>query len=581
MMFAILTSIGLAQPPDTTSTRSWVRGNDDTIYCVNPTGDGCLILTGVTRSDAYGDIWVAKTDANCDIEWERLIGGYLTDSGDFIEQTSDGGYILCGETWSWSGDISFGMYLAKLNPDGTLDWVQVRSDSGYNDVAICVREIADGDFIVTGEFSGRPHLWRVGPSGEERWLETYYFEDTGERIYYVCQTSDGGFVIAGQLIDDLGHNMALIKTDSAGELLWVNRYPDVYAENFSKAYCVEESRDGGLLVSGYFSDYQPNYADWILLKTDETGELLWETRISDVYTQGGHQLVETLDGGIVICGRYDSTEIVRSHIVKTDSLGNILWQNTLDGGESWSMCQMRDGSFAAAGPKNGIGVGPSEAMYLIKWEPDVEVELTPETTLFPSTGGTLVFDELMTNILITPTDIERWTLVLGSDDFYQAYPPITVTLQPGANVTNEDEQLIIPAGWPDGVYTVELHYGHHPDQMANMGLGTTQIQKGEVGVDDPDEVFTHQIPSEPMLSVYPNPFNATTTLTVFLPHPSEVTATVFNALGQQVGTLADGHFSAGTHTFTFDGSNLSSGLYFVHATVSGRVDLIQKVMLIR
>jgi hypothetical protein len=61
---------------------------------------------------------------------------------------------------------------------------------------------------------------------------------------------------------------------------------------------------------------------------------------------------------------------------------------------------------------------------------------------------------------------------------------------------------------------------------------------------------------------YPNPFDKTTTISVKLSTPSNLTLLVSNMLGQKVYEMNYGTVSAGTHTYTFDGSKLQSGIYF-------------------
>lgn len=79
----------------------------------------------------------------------------------------------------------------------------------------------------------------------------------------------------------------------------------------------------------------------------------------------------------------------------------------------------------------------------------------------------------------------------------------------------------------------------------------------------------------------PNPFNPTTTLRVALPRDADLTVTVYNILGQKVTLLADRRFRAGYHTLLFDGSNLASGIYFVHANVPGHLNQVRRVLLLR
>jgi len=80
---------------------------------------------------------------------------------------------------------------------------------------------------------------------------------------------------------------------------------------------------------------------------------------------------------------------------------------------------------------------------------------------------------------------------------------------------------------------------------------------------------------------YPNPFNPTTILTFTLPHASAVTLDVFDINGRNVGAgFKPAQMSAGTHSFSFDGGDLSSGIYFVRLQ-AGEYTNTQKIVLLR
>jgi len=79
---------------------------------------------------------------------------------------------------------------------------------------------------------------------------------------------------------------------------------------------------------------------------------------------------------------------------------------------------------------------------------------------------------------------------------------------------------------------------------------------------------------------YPNPFNPITTMTLTMPLAGEIKVEVYNLLGQVVATLASGYMEASTYTLTWDASEASSGVYFVHAEVRGSVHS-QKIVLIK
>ncbi|MDX1671164.1 MAG: S8 family serine peptidase, partial [Balneolaceae bacterium] len=79
---------------------------------------------------------------------------------------------------------------------------------------------------------------------------------------------------------------------------------------------------------------------------------------------------------------------------------------------------------------------------------------------------------------------------------------------------------------------------------------------------------------------YPNPFNPVTRLRVDLAEPSDVSIKVYDILGRQVATLVDGRLDARTHIFTFDGSNLGSGLYFARMNTGTEMQTI-KLLLVK
>jgi hypothetical protein len=79
---------------------------------------------------------------------------------------------------------------------------------------------------------------------------------------------------------------------------------------------------------------------------------------------------------------------------------------------------------------------------------------------------------------------------------------------------------------------------------------------------------------------YPNPFNPSTTIRFTLPRSSNVTLTVFNALGQQVAVLQNGELEGGYHEVRFEASGLSSGAYF-YILQAGTFVETKKLMLVR
>ncbi|MDP8289184.1 MAG: carboxypeptidase regulatory-like domain-containing protein [Candidatus Electryonea clarkiae] len=82
-------------------------------------------------------------------------------------------------------------------------------------------------------------------------------------------------------------------------------------------------------------------------------------------------------------------------------------------------------------------------------------------------------------------------------------------------------------------------------------------------------------------TIYPNPFNPLLSVVIALPEISDLHVGIYNLLGQQVGMIADGVYEAGYMKFSFDGINLTSGIYFIHASVPGKLNDVRKIVLMK
>jgi hypothetical protein len=79
---------------------------------------------------------------------------------------------------------------------------------------------------------------------------------------------------------------------------------------------------------------------------------------------------------------------------------------------------------------------------------------------------------------------------------------------------------------------------------------------------------------------YPNPFNPTTTIDYTVPRGTNVRLVVYNALGQKVATLVDGHRNAGSYAAEFSAAKVASGVYFYTLT-AGEFTSTKKMVLMK
>ncbi|MGB4087105.1 hypothetical protein, partial [Methanothrix sp.] len=200
--------------------------------------DGGYIIAGLTRSFGAGDsdAWLIKTDPSGKEQWNRTFGGPGYDAGWAVDKTNDGGYIITGSTESYGPDGSSNFWLIKTNSTGITQWEKTFGGSAW-DGCRAVRETKDGGYILVGDtqsFSaGAQDVWviKTDPSGKEQWNKTYGGSgyDWG---FSIQQTNDSGYIIAGStesyglLVTTSGPekripgNAWLIKTDSNGNELW-------------------------------------------------------------------------------------------------------------------------------------------------------------------------------------------------------------------------------------------------------------------------------------------------------------------------------------------------------------------------
>lgn len=282
--------------------------SNDIGYSVIPTTDGGYLLAGETESRDHGmngyhgdgDAWVVKLDKSGSMQWQRLLGGSGYDFASCVVADKDGNYIIAGGAISFDGDLSgnnnnIGAWVVKLNGTGNIVWQKVLGESGF-DFANSVTVAKDGSYLITGFTS-------VLDEDVDAWV---------------------------------------VKLDPNGSPAWQKIFGGLADD---RAYSIAESSDGGYVMAGTSEstdgEFTGNKGDsdaWIL-KLDGTGTKQWQKTFGGSGYDACHHVCATGDKGYVLAGVTGSNDGDISGnngssdgwIIKLDQTGTLKWQKTLGG----------------------------------------------------------------------------------------------------------------------------------------------------------------------------------------------------------------------------------------------------------
>ncbi|MEO8086666.1 MAG: T9SS type A sorting domain-containing protein [Bacteroidota bacterium] len=388
----------------------------DYVNSFQQTTDGGFILAGYSTSGINGDktqpnwggldFWIVKTDSLGIKQWDRRFGGTADDYINYAEQTSDGGFILGGLSNSGiSGDKTqpsrgFNDYwIVKTDSLGNKIWDK-RYGGTQDEYLTAVLQTPDGGYIIAG-YSGSGiggDKTQINRGYDDYWIvktdsigTVLWDKDFGGSDYdfltNLLITDDGGFLIGGSSSSPAGPDKTqniwgatdvwLIKTDSLGNKLWDF---DFGGTDYDQVNSFCKTRDSGYLlgcysasnISGNKTQNTWGQGDVWLLKISDAGVIQWDKDFGGIATEDGiGSIFQNSDGGyFVISNSFsdisgDKTEVnlglAQAWVVKTDSLGNKLWDKTIftdpDQKIYPMMIQTTDGCYAIAEATYGDSAG--------------------------------------------------------------------------------------------------------------------------------------------------------------------------------------------------------------------------------
>ncbi len=365
----------------------------DELHSIDNTPDGGYIIAGTSTSPASGDksepqfkedwtdYWVVKTDAALNLEWENTIGGSWFDIAEKVLSIPGGGYLLGGSSSSGvTGDKtipSFGpsttsdYWVMKLDNAGNIVWQKVFGGvSGDYFRTACLT--SDGGFLLGGNSGssisgnkteaspgGLDDIWmiKINSIGNIEWQNSIG-GNGNDYISSVIQTSDGNYLLGGYSYSDIsgdkteaaqgGSDYWVIKLNTTGSIIWQNTIGGSANETLKEAF---EDPEGNIILAGYsLSPVSGDKSegiiggildkeDYWIVKLNSSGDIIWENTLGGNHKDYLEAATCDASGNIVIGGRSQSgisgdklepcLGSSDNWILKLDTDGNIIWQNTI------------------------------------------------------------------------------------------------------------------------------------------------------------------------------------------------------------------------------------------------------------
>jgi hypothetical protein len=341
---------------------------------VRQTSDGGYIIAGSCVPNgviSHPDVLLLKTDSLGYMQWVKSFGIEFFDEAFSVQQTYDGGYIIAGRALFITGpnpniNNQSDIWLIKANVDGDTVWTRTYGNSGH-DYCTWVEQTPDSGYVLAGTMnSGRSYppncfleytqsatecafLMKTDPNGAVTWTKTYAYGSYGSCVQ---QTDDGGYILVGIIVVNDQPDIYLVKTNAFGDTLWTKAIGSSDSLEFAKA--IRQLSDGYILV-GHIGPMPMAGVDGLLLRTDLSGEVIWQQTYGDSLSDVVNSVELSPDHGFFAVGNTNCmghVHIGNMWVFKTDAVGNQLWQRVYDialSDYAWSCTSTSDSCYVVTG----------------------------------------------------------------------------------------------------------------------------------------------------------------------------------------------------------------------------------------
>jgi len=318
-------------------SKSFRSGDVNRGHSLQRTIDGGYIIAGTTwpHGQKLSDVYLIKTDAEGNEVWSKTLGGSGRDYGYSVQEISGGGYVVAGQTDSFGAGKN-DIYLIKTDAEGNEVWSRTFGGSG-RDYGYSVQESSDGGYVVVGQTdsfgAGKDDIYliKTDAEGNEVWSKTFggSGRDYGRSVQ---QAADGGYIIAGTTYPPGASysDICLIKTDNDGNKTWYKVFGKKYGD---QGYSVQKIVGGGYIIVGSTCSHDnTGSSDIYLIKTDAEGNEVWNRTFVRYEFNCGYSVRQTVDNGYIIVGKTASYGVMGNcevYLLKSNADGDKIWSKIL------------------------------------------------------------------------------------------------------------------------------------------------------------------------------------------------------------------------------------------------------------
>jgi PKD repeat protein len=463
------------QLPSVLATQ-WAKtygGSDqDEARSIDQTADGGYVIAGLTTSFGGGvDAWILKLDYFGTVEWEKAYGGAESDYANSIQQTADGGYIFAGHTPSAGQDWG-DVWMVKLDPSGNIEWQKRYGGTGFEttDSAQFVQQTSDGGYIVSAYTSsfgaGNSDFWilRLDSIGNVIWQKT--FGGGGSELVRCIRQTDNGYVVTGYSVSfgSGGYpDLWVLSLNGDGDVIWQKSYGD---SEWELGNSIQQTTDGGYVVAGQTSSFTSgnDVSDLWIVKLGSDGSVTWQKAYDWDWCDEAYSIEQTPDGGYVVLGWSNDSQMDGDlfRVLKVDSNGAVLWEKTYIGSSldsTGNIQQTPDGGYIAGGWSRLLGVGGGD-FWVLKLDENGEI---PSCSVMSDSTATV----METSVIAQDTSASEQI-----PSFVQAVTTITPQ-----DTWAEASLLCSPAVAPVADFSADQNSGHNPFtvQFTDESIGCIDV----------------------------------------------------------------------------------------------------------